>query len=206
LTVSTITITPQSIEAPAVFPWPLHRMSLEQYDALVESGIFTERDRLQLINGILVAKVTQGDDHCVADEDCRTALQHVLPPGWFVRSNKPVDIPPDGAPEPDQAVVRGSNRDYGRQKRGRPSAKDVALIVEIAQSSLLEDRAMVRIYGPAGIPVYWIVNLVDRQVEIYSGPDLGGYVTRVDYRPGQHVPVVIDGVVVGQIAVDDLLP
>jgi Uma2 family endonuclease len=146
---STITITPQpveapDIEAPAVFPWPLYRMSLEQYDALVESGLFTERDRLQLINGILVTKVTQGDDHCVADEDCRTALQRALPPGWFIRSNKPVDIPPDGVPEPDQAVVRGSNRDYGRKKRGRPGAKDVALIVEIAQSSLPEDRAMVR--------------------------------------------------------------
>jgi len=130
----------------------------------------------------------------------------VLPPGWFVRSNKPVDIPPDGAPEPDQAVIRGSNRDYGRKKRGRPSAKDVALIVEIAQSSLLEDRAMVRIYGPGGIPVYWIVNLVDREVEVYTEPHAGGYATRVDYRSGQHVPVVIDGVAVGQIAVDDLLP
>ncbi len=94
----TLTIPPQPVEAPADFPWPLHRMSLEQYDALVESGIFTERDRLQLINGILVAKVTQGDDHCVADEDCRTALERALPPGWFIRSNKPVDIPPDGAP------------------------------------------------------------------------------------------------------------
>jgi Uma2 family endonuclease len=208
---STITITPQPVEAPdsevpADFPWPLHRMSLEQYDALVESGIFTERDRLQLINGILVAKVTQGDDHRVADEDCRTALQRVLPPGWFIRSNKPVDFPPNGAPEPDQAVVRGSNRDYGRAKRGRPGAKDVALIVEIAQSSLTEDRAMVTIYGPGGIPVYWIINLVDRQVEVYSGPGPDGYASRIDYRSGQEIPVVIDGVVVGQIAVDDLLP
>ena len=199
---STITTTPLPMES----PWAPYKLSVEQYDAMVESGIFTERDRLQLINGMLVAKVTQGDDHCVADEDCRTAFQHVLPPGWFVRSNKPVDIPPDGAPEPDQAVIRGSNRDYGRKKRGRPNAKDVALIVEIAQSSLLEDRAMVRIYGAAAIPVYWIVNLVDRQVEVYTEPDSGGYATRVDYRSGQDVPVVIDGVVVGQIAVDDLVP
>jgi Uma2 family endonuclease len=208
---STITITPQPVEGPdigtsAVFPWSLHRMSLEQYDALVESGIFTERDRLQLINGILVAKVTQGDDHCVADEDCRTALQRVLPPGWFLRSNKPVNIPPDGAPEPDQAVVRGSNRDYLRKKRGRPDAKDVALIAEIAQSSLTEDRAMVKIYGPGGIPVYWIINLVDRQVEVYSGPQAEGYATCDIYRSGEHVSVVLDGTVVGQIAVDDLLP
>ena len=207
----TVTSTPQpieasDIEAPAAFPWPLYRMSLKQYDAMVESGVFTERDRMQLINGILVAKVTQGDDHCVAGEDCRTELQRVLPPGWFIRSNKPIDFPLDGAPEPDQAVIRGSNRDYRSKKRGRPSAKDVALIAEIAQTSLPGDRAMIGVYGPGGIPVYWIVNLVDRQVEVYTGPHSSGYAMRVDYRSGDHVPVVVDGTVVGQIAVDDILP
>ncbi len=65
---------------------------------------------------------------------------------------------------------------------------------------------MVKIYGPGGIPVYWIVNLVDRQVEVYAGPHSGGYATRADYRSGQQVPVVLDGVIVDQIAVDDLLP
>ena len=100
---STITITPQpvetpDIEAPAVFPWPLYRMSLEQYDALVESGLFSERDRLQLINGILVTscqnlghtwnqrmapatyatRISQwinraGAGSCRADQSCRSA-------------------------------------------------------------------------------------------------------------------------------------
>jgi hypothetical protein len=80
-------ITPQPTEIPS---WPLYRMTLEQYEAMVESGIFTERDKLQLINGILVAKVTEGDDHCVADDLCRNGLSAVTPPGWFVRSNKPI--------------------------------------------------------------------------------------------------------------------
>ena len=62
-------------------------------------------------------------------------------------------------------------------------------------------------YGRAGIPVYWIVNLRDSQVEVYTDPDpAGGYRSRVDYRPGDDVPVVIDGQVVGRIAVTDLLP
>ena len=201
---STITTTPPPIESPA--PWPLYKMSVDQYEAMVESGIFTEHDRLQLINGMLVAKVTQGDDHCVADDLCRVALSAVLPPGWFVRPNKPVRLPPGSEPEPDEAVVRGSIRDYARGKRGKPGAQDVGLIVEVAHSSLAEDRAMVGVYGPAGIPVYWIVNLVDRQVEVYSGPQPDGYATRDDYRSGQHVPVVLDGTIVGQIAVDDILP
>ena len=85
-------------------------------------------------------------------------------------------------------------------------AQDVALVVEIAQSSLSADREMIRVYGPAGIPVYWIVNLVDRQVEVYSGPQPDGYGKRDIYRSGEDVPVVVDGIIVGRIAVDDLLP
>ncbi len=94
-------ITPtQPIESRNLSEWipsPLFRMSLERYEAMVESGLFTKRDRLHLINGILVAKVTQGDEHCEADDLCRVALEGVLPPGWYVRSNKPVRLPPDGA-------------------------------------------------------------------------------------------------------------
>ena len=199
---STITAT-EPMESPC--PWPLYRMPVEQYEAMVESGFFTKHDRLHLINGILVAKMTQGDDHCVTDDLCRVALSAVLPPGWFVRPSKPVRLPPDGAPEPDEAVVRGSIRDYGRGKRGMPGANDVALVVEVADTSLRADRAMAAVYGRAGIPVYWIVNLVDRQVEVYTAPSLTGYASRVDYTSGMSVPVVIAGTVVGHIAVDDIL-
>jgi Uma2 family endonuclease len=201
---STISTTPPPIGSEG--PWPLYRLSLDRYEAMVESGIFTERDRLQLINGMLVAKVTQGDDHYVADDLCRVELSAVLPPGWFVRPGKPVKLPPDGMPEPDEAVVRGSARDYARRKRGTPGAQDVGLIVEVAYSSLAEDRAMVAVYGRSGISIYWILNLVDRQVEVYSCPQPDGYATRIDYQSDQHVPVVLDGMVFGQIAVDNLLP
>jgi Uma2 family endonuclease len=109
-------------------------------------------------------------------------------------------------PEPDEAVVRGSARDYARRQRGTPGAQDVGLIVEIAYSSLAEDRAMVAVYGRSGIPIYWILNLVDRRVEVYSCPQGDGYATRTDYHSGEHVPVVLDGAVIGQIAVDNLLP
>ena len=86
---STITTTPPPIES----SWPAYRLSVDQYEAMVESGIFTERDKLQLIDGMLVAKVTQGDDHIVADDLCRDALNAVVPAGWFVRSAKPVSLP-----------------------------------------------------------------------------------------------------------------
>jgi Uma2 family endonuclease len=207
-TMSVITPTQpiESLSIPEWIPQPLFRISLERYEAMVESGVFTKRDRFHLINGILVAKVTQGDEHCEADDLCRVALEGVLPPGWYVRPSKPVRLPPDGAPEPDETVVRGSIRDYGPRKRGMPGASDIGLIVEIAHSSLQQDRAMVSVYGRAGIPIYWIVNLVDRQVEVYSIPTSAGYSSRLDFRPGENVPVVLDGVQVGFIAVDDIMP
>ncbi len=81
------------------------------------------------------------------------------------------------------------------------------MVAEITDSRLMDDRAYgSKLSGPARIPVYWIINLVDRQVEVYTNPGPAGYATRTDYRPGQQVPVVIDGQPVGQIAVDELLP
>jgi Uma2 family endonuclease len=87
------------------------------------------------------------------------------------------------------------------------TADDVALFVEIAESSLTTDRSeMGGIYAASGIPYYWIVNLVDHQIEVYTGPGPAGYQSRQDLKPGQDVPVVVDGVEVGRIPVADLLP
>ena len=196
----------QSIESPAVADWipaPLFRFSLERYEKMVELGALTEQDRVQLLNGFLVTKMAQGDPHCVADDLCREALTRVLPLGWFVRSNKPVRLPPNSKPEPDHAVVRGEIRDYIRRS---PGPGDIALVVEVASSSLAEDRLQADLFAVAGIPAYWIVNLGDAQIEAYSDPTGAGYATRVDFVAGQSVPVIIDGVQVGMIAVADVLP
>ena len=81
------------------------------------------------------------------------------------------------------------------------------MLVEVSDSSLSDDRALAsEVYGPAGIPVYWIVNLVHRRVEVYADPGPGGYGSTAVYAEGQAVPVVIDGHPLGQIAVADLLP
>ena len=201
------TIMPtQSMESPNLSDWipsPLFRMTLERYEEMVESGAFTEHDRVHLINGFLVAKMTQGDPHCVSDDLCRNAITGVLPRGWFVRSDKPVRLPPNGKPEPDHAVARGEIRDYTDHS---PGPADIALIVEVALSSVAEDRIQANVFAAAGIPVYWIANLVERQIEVYSGPSTAGYSSRVDFLEGQNVPVVIEGVDVGQIVVADVLP
>jgi Uma2 family endonuclease len=79
-------------------------------------------------------------------------------------------------------------------------------VVEISDSSLDDDRNLAEIYGAAGIPFYWIINLVDGQVEVYSNPGPTGYGTLEVLGPPHVLPVVIDGVKVGEIAVADILP
>jgi Uma2 family endonuclease len=110
-------------------------------------------------------------------------------------------------PEPDAAVVRGGLRDYPDR---HPGASDVILVVEVADASLERDQTLKkRIYAKAGIPVYWIVNLLERRLEVHrdpSGPsESPGYRTHEDLGPEDHVRLVIDGKEVARIAVADLL-
>jgi Uma2 family endonuclease len=192
---------------PAAVPngacYPPFRMSIEKYEKLIDSGVFTKRDKLQLINGILVAKVTQNPPHSLADLLCSKALARVIPTGWHLRPDKPVRLPPDGEPEPDQCVVRGEERDYSRL---HPSAADVGLLVEVADTSLEADREMARAYGASGVPYYWIVNIRESQIEVHTDPTSDGYGSVRAYKPGEDVPVILDGAEVGRIAVSDILP
>jgi Uma2 family endonuclease len=185
-------------------PSPLYRITLEQYEAMIASGAFTKRDRVHLIRGLLVAKMTQKTPHSTADLLCGDALERTIPPGWHVRPAKPIRIAGQASkPEPDRSVARGEIRDYSRHD---PEPGDVALVVEVADSRLREARDLAGVCGGGGIAAYWIVNLVDRQVELYSDPFQGGYRSRVEFKPSQAIPVVIDGRQVGTIAVDDVLP
>jgi Uma2 family endonuclease len=185
-------------------PSPLYRMTMEEYEAMVASGAFKGRHRCHLINGLLVARMTDNPPHAIADDLCGQDLARVLP-GWYIRPAKPVRLPGQiTMNEPDRCVVRGPARNCRGQ---HPGPADVALVVEVADSSLADDRELgTKVYGPAGLPVYWIVNLVDRQVEVYTGPGPAGSASRRDYRPGDAIPVAIDGQQLGEIAVDDILP
>jgi Uma2 family endonuclease len=178
-------------------------MSLEKYESMVDAGVLTKRDKVHLIHGVLVAKMAQNDAHATADILCHDALVAAIPPGWHVRADKPLRLPPDSKPELDQAVVRGSARDYARRT---PGGDDVGLVVEVADTSLKDDRAMALVYGAAGIPVYWIINVKAQQVEVHTLRRRGGgYGKPRVFKAGQSVPIVLDGVEVGRIAVSDIL-
>jgi Uma2 family endonuclease len=162
-----------------------------------------EDEQVELIHGYLVKKSSKRPPHIWAVDAIREAVRRLLPACWC-RQEAPVRIPDFDEPEPDVAVVRGARDDY----RDRlPGPEDVKLVVEVSDSSLELDRgAKLAAYAKGLIPVYWIVNLVDRQVEVYTIPIPSGYATRVDFKPGEEIPVVLDGVEIGRIAVVNILP
>ena len=195
------TITQRETETQRRRPY---RLSVAKYEAMVASGAFTKADRFELIEGILVEKMTKGRRHSASSELCWRAIDALLPPGWHVRIEKPVRIPArDSEPEPDVSVARGSIQDYLELDPGPP---DVALVVEVAESTLADDRAMAATYGGGGIPTYWIVNVAGRTLEVYANPTGGAYPTPTILGETESVDLIIQGQVVGQIAVADLLP
>ena len=205
---STITSRMPTVAAmPAWIPSPLYRMTVEEYEALVASGAFKGRNRFHLIDGYLVEKMTQDPPHTAADERCGRELLRVVPRGWTVRSGKPVRIPRpgrDSEPEPDRSVVRRRPDDYAGR---HPDPGDIALVVEIADSSLAEDRDYaINLYGPAGISVCWIVDVNARRLKVYTLAGPQGYGPPEFFGEGQIVPVMIRGRQVGRIAVKDILP
>jgi Uma2 family endonuclease len=202
---STITTPPLSFYGPTPegFPPPA-RLSVAKYEAMLASGAFTKDDRFELIEGTLVAKMTKKPRHSTGSELCGDAVRRLLPPGWHVRIEKPVRIPArDSVPEPDISVARGQIRDYEDRD---PAPEDVALVVEVSDTTLAADRVMALTYGGGGIPVYWIVNVADRQLEVYTNPAGGAYPAPTILGETETVDLIIEGVVVGRIAVADLLP
>jgi Uma2 family endonuclease len=186
---------------------PIYRLSVAQYHRMVRAGILVDDDPVELLEGWLVQKMGKKPPHTFSTGQVRDTLPHVLPPGWFVSSQQPV-TGETSEPEPDVAVVRGNRRDYLER---HPEPRETGILVEVSDSTLRHDRGFKkRIYARDRTPVYWIVNLVDRQVEVYTDPtgpaDVPDYRQRQDYKPGEDVPVVIDGQEVGRIPVAELLP
>jgi Uma2 family endonuclease len=182
----------------------LYRLTVRQFERMIEDGTIGEDERVELIDGLLVAKSRRSRPYIVAGNKGLRILWRMIPPGWHVAKGVPILASDWSRPEPDLAVIRGVVEDYDEREA---TADDVALVVEIAEATVPAERAdMARVYAAAGIPVFWIVNLADGQLEIFSEPRRDGYHAHEVLDRGQDVPVVIAGVEAAWIAVADLLP
>lgn len=181
----------------------LFRLGVSQYHAMVEAGILTADDPVELLDGYLVVKMPKNPPHTAATYLARKALERLLPGGWLVHAQEPLTL--EGSePEPDLLVVRGDPRGYLER---HPGPGDVALVVEVADTSLGRDRGLKkRLYAAAGIPLYWVLNLVDRRLETFAEPAGDDYRRLEVLGPEAEVAVELDGAELGRLSVRDLLP
>ncbi len=161
----------------------LYRFTVHEYERMAQ---VLDDPRVELIDGYVVNKMAKKPPHIWSVGRVFKALDVLPADRWTCRKEDPVRIPDFDEPEPDIAVVRGPEDLY--QDR-LPEAKDLALVVEVADSSLERDRGGKRnAYARARVPIYWIVNLVERQIEVYTQPGPSGYASRIDFVAGDEVP------------------
>lgn len=117
---------------------PAYRLSLRQYHRMSEAGGFTENDRVELIEGQLIANQTRNPPHDTSVDLTQSEITAVLPEGWRLRVQSAITITTRASePEPDVTVVRGPARRYARF---HPRPNDIALLVEVAETPLYKDR------------------------------------------------------------------
>ncbi len=189
------------------------RFTAKEYERMIDAGILQEGEPVELLDGLVVQKMPKKPPHRVATGLTRRALESLLPKGWYVDAQEPIHAPDfpgraGNVPEPDIAVIRGKTEDY---LDDHPPADAVALIVEVADSSLRRDRGLKKqIYAHGRIPEYWILNLAEQQLEIYQRPSGSG--RKADYELSRiasldhKVTLRIGNKTIGPIPVRSLFP
>lgn len=192
---------------PQPSPEPVFRLSVEQYHTMIRTGVLTDDDPVELLEGILVFKMPKNPPHETALGKCQDELPRILPKTWILRVQAPITLR-DGEPEPDLVIARGSRDNYAEH---HPGPSDIGLVIEVADTTLARDQGIkLRSYARAGLGAYWIINLIDRHIEVYSDPDIGrfepAYQSKTIFSPADSIPVSLDGQTQGLLAVAQLLP
>jgi Uma2 family endonuclease len=209
---STITSHPRPVpvvdDQAMVFP-----LTVEQYRQLMELGVIVEGDPYELLDGQVIRKLrnaegedpmTIGNYHVWVVTTLGRVGRKLERHGCYMRLQSPVSLPPYNEPEPDGAIVRGDKDAY---RERTPTAADTLCVIEVADASLRRDRGVKqKIYANAGIPLYVIVNLPDRVIEVYTRPMKDRYADRETLSPGQKVSFPTAAGVVVAVPVRQLLP
>jgi Uma2 family endonuclease len=201
---------PVAESSPRIVP-----LTVDQYHEMIAKGILNDGDSIELIDGVLVRKdraerggdpMSHGPGHRAAISAMQECLDGVKAAGCHVGIQLPVTLGRVQEPEPDLAVIRGRPKDFSKR---HPGPADIVALIEVADSSLNVDRTTkLRLYANAAIAVYWIVSLVDRQVEVYEDPrpGEGEYRRHTDYKVNQTVVLSVAAGVDVVVPVAAVLP
>lgn len=171
----------------------IYEFSLEQYERLIETGVLTEDERIELLGGKLYMMTPIGPSHAYTVMQLTQRFVSKLGERAVVSAQNPVKLLPNSEPEPDIALLKPPAETY-RERLAR--SEDILLVIEVADSSLEYDRnTKLPIYAEAGIPEVWIINLKDEGLEVYREPGQERYEQLATYQKGDEVaPVAFSGV------------
>jgi Uma2 family endonuclease len=203
---SSVVAAPPAAVLRESMPLSCHRFTVEQYHAMIDTGILTGADRCELLEGWIIDKMTHNPPHDGCILLAQTLFLPKLPSDWVLRIQSALTLA-HSASEPDLLIAQGPARRYCQS---HPTPKETGLLVEVADSTLVIDREFKSlVYAQAHIEIYWIINLIDSCVEVFTEPRAGkvpAYRQRRDYPIGESVPLVLDGHEIARIPVRELLP
>jgi len=211
---STLHETPATLDTPeAVPPFSLldirRRITVDEYHRIIESGALGEDPRVELLEGMIVSKMSKNPPHNLACDLIQYLMMRLLAPGYFISMGTSMTIEErQGEPEPDAMILRGRIREYAERRR-KPA--DAALVVEISDTSYSEDRSVKwSLYAASGVPVYWILDVNRKRLEIHSEPSGQGDDARFAQTKilGQddEVPLVLDGREIARFPLREIMP
>ncbi len=161
----------------------LHRFSVADYHRMADAGVLGEDDRVELIEGEIVEMAAIGSVHSSRVMRIDRSFQSQLGGRAVVWVQNPVRLGDLSEPEPDVALLRPREDDYGG---GLPVVADILLLVEVADSSVAYDRDVkLPLYAAHGIVEVWLVDLPAGVVEVWTEPDATGYTSLRRMGPGR---------------------
>lgn len=196
--------TASTSATPADLDPPWSPITVPMFEAMLRAGIVGEKEPVYLWKGRLARKMAPNRDHSIAVYEAARAIDRLLPAGYHLMAEQPLARRREASvPEPDLTILRGGPRDY---RPGLPTTGDAPLIVEVSGTSPAADRAQEVDYAREGVPIYWVVNLRDRRIEVFDRPGPDGYSRATLHPEGGTIPVIVDGIDCGELEVRRLLP
>ncbi len=182
------TLTPSTDDISNGHYLKLRRLTVKEYDAMIQNGIFKENDQIELLNGVLVEKMPKGTKHSSANDRATKVFYRILGEKAIIRNQNPIWLDDFSEPEPDIVLAVFNENDY---EETHPTPADILLILEVSDSTLNYDRnAKCLTYSKAGIRQYILLNVQDRTIEDYREPSADGFQSKQTYRAGQEFNLV----------------
>ncbi len=198
-------LEPESVATASSSVDSAYLFTTEDFCKMIDAEIFPDEARVELWDGRIHRKMAKDQAHSFTWTKLNAALLPILPPGWSLWSECSILIRPNKAPLPDLMILRGAAEEY---RVRRPEAADAALVIEVADSSLkIDTGAKLAAYARAGVAAYWIINLKDGAVHVYTDPvpSEGRYTSAATIGGDGSIPFALDGKPIAMLAASDLL-